>query len=277
MHFAFALSPLKTVRLALAAGLVSLLAVANAAPSLAQEGGLRPLGSVTYRVQPVPPQKGVFELDPDVARLRAIRFRVDRGAADIRSVRLIYRNGNINRADLSEQLEQGETSALFRLPREGALDSIELTYVPRGDTRITLLADGRGMEPPPPPPRPEPARWSELGCKSVGFLVDKDTIALNTPERFSSLRLRSTGFDIDMIQMAVRYGNGAVDTYDIRSVIPSGGATRPIDLRGDARRISSIELLYRTRGVVIGGKTRLCVDGRSAPRMMMDGTSDEEQ
>lgn len=229
-------------------------------PALAQEG-MRPLGSVTYRVEPAPPQRGVFDLRPEDRRLRSVRFRVDRGAADIRSVRLIYRDGRSERANIDEQLEQGETSAAFRLPGNGPLRTIEVLYVPQGETRITLLGQGRPpVEEPPPMPV---ARWQDLGCKSVGFLVDKDTIPVDSPDRFTSLRLRSQGFDIEVMQMSVRFGNGATDTYDIRSVIPSGTATRPIDLRGDARRIDAIQLLYRTRGVVIGAKTKLCVEGRT--------------
>jgi hypothetical protein len=116
---------------------------------------------------------------------------------------------------------------------------------------LVLLADARSAP---------VAEWKELGCKSVGFLIDRDRIQLDTPDRYKALRLRSIGYDIRLEEMSVRFGNGARDRYVIRTVIPSNGRTGQIDLRGEARRIRDIEFLYSS-GVISNKKTRLCVDG----------------
>jgi hypothetical protein len=93
----------------------------------------------------------------------------------------------------------------------------------------------------------------------VGLLGDRDTVAINNDQRYQALRLRSANYDIEMAEMTVRYGNGTRDNYQIRQVIPAGGRIGPIELRGEARRISQLDFLYRAR--TIGPfKTKLCVD-----------------
>jgi hypothetical protein len=129
--------------------------------------------------------------------------------------------------------------------------SVEISYVPRGPVTLVLLADSR---------RQPVVEWQELGCKSVGFLIDRDVIRLDTTERYRALRLRSSGFAIRLEEMGVRYGNGVRDRYVIQTTIPSNGRTGQIDLRGEARRIREIDFIYSS-GVISNVKTRLCVDG----------------
>ncbi len=89
------------------------------------------------------------------------------------------------------------------------------------------------------------------------------SLAVNSAERYASLRLRSENYDIEMAELTIRYANGNRDKYPIRQVIPAGGRIGPIELRGEARRISQLDFIYRAR--TIGPfKTKLCVDALKA-------------
>jgi hypothetical protein len=133
---------------------------------------------------------------------------------------------------------------------------VEVSYIPQGRVTLVLRAGAGPVAPPPPPP----VTWNELGCKSVGFLIDRDVVNVDSSEFYRALRLRSTGFDIEMLEMNVRFANGQRDTYRVNAIIRSGERSRPIDLRGERRRITAIEFIYRSLGLSTR-KTKLCVDG----------------
>jgi hypothetical protein len=231
------------------------------APSQAQDA-MRALGSVTYTPEPVVEQRGVFALRPDDQVIRALRIESVSGSADILEVRLVYRSGEVERVRMGDRLRPGTLTNVVRMYDSRPLRQIEVTYVPTGAVTLVLRAETRRPEPPPPPPPPpKPVQqWTQLGCKNVGFLLDRDVVAVNSDAPFRALRLRSTGFDLEMIEMGVVFVNGQRDTYRLNVVIPSGSYTSPIDLRGERRRIRQVELVYRTR-VLSNQKTQLCVDG----------------
>lgn len=233
-----------------AAGFAVLMAFASPA-AFAQSNELRPIGQVQFDPEPLGVQSDVFQIRPEDRRIRALRIQVRRGAADIRALTVTYGDGRRETVRVRQSLADGERSDLFRLNEPRPVRSIEISYVPRGPVTLVLLADSR---------RQPQAEWTELGCKSVGFLIDRDVIRLDTQDRFRALRLRSAGYDIKLEEMGVRYGNGVRDRYVIRTVIPSNGRTGQIDLRGEARRIREIDLLYSS-GVISNVKTKLCVDG----------------
>ncbi len=244
---------MKTLKLAF--GLAAALLVSTSF-AIAQER-LRPIGEITYEPEPAGPERGVFELKPRDQELRSFRIEMDSGEAEIRDVRVRYADGGSERVRIRQSLRDGQSTALIRLQEDEPVKSIEVTYVPKGAVTMLLQAEGRRPPPPPPPP---PVEWAELGCKNVGFLADRDSIPVSLDERYRALRLRSTGFDINLIEMGVRYGNGQRDVYSIRSVLPNGSRTSPIELRGERRRIQSVDLLYNTN-TISNRKTRLCVDG----------------
>jgi hypothetical protein len=229
--------------------------------AMAQER-FRPVGTVTYEPEPAQPEKDVFQIKPEDRRIGAMRILAEDGSAEVRSLRVIYSNGEEETVRVRQTLREGERTNVFELEEVRPIKSVEVTYIPKGNVTLVLLADRRRGEPPPPPP-PAPRQWTELACKSVGLLGDRDVVNLNSPERFRALRLRSANYDIEMLEMTVRYGNGGGDRYRIGTVIPAGGRIGPIELRGEARRITQLDLVYRARS--IGPvKTRLCIDGLSA-------------
>jgi hypothetical protein len=217
---------------------------------------MRPVGSVTYEPEPAAPEIGIFQIKPEDRRMRRLRIEADEGSADVRSLKVKYADGDVENVRVRQVLKEGERTAVFELEEPRPIRTIEVTYIPKGAVTLVLLAEGRRAEPPPP----VVATWKELSCKNVGLLGDRDLVELNTTEKFKSLRLRSANYDIEMIEMNVRYAEGGRDNYQIRTLIPAGGRIGPIELRPPARSIARMEFAYRAR--TIGPfKTKLCVDG----------------
>lgn len=102
----------------------------------------------------------------------------------------------------------------------------------------------------------------QLGCRKVGFVVDRDIIPVGRADgRFSAIKLQVTGNTIELLDLKVIYGNGNPDDLTVRSVIPAGGETRWIDLKGARRAIRQIELVYRSKPSFKGQAT-VCAFGR---------------
>ena len=243
-----------------------------AAPMAHAQEGLRPVGSLTFTPEPIELQTGVIVLRPEDRLIRTMRIEARGGTVDIQSVRLIYRSGESDRFRIRERLRPGGMTGIIRKQSRGPLREVEINYVPQGQVTLVLRADQGLPEPPPPPP----VAWSELGCKSVGFLIDRDAINVGTENFFRALRLRSTGLDIEMLDMTVRFGTGQRDVYRINSIIRSGERSTPVDLRGERRRIAAIEFTYRTIGLSTQ-KTKLCVDGLQFARAVpLDGEDEED-
>lgn len=90
--------------------------------------------------------------------------------------------------------------------------------------------------------------WELLGTKKVGFLVDRDVVAVGRSEgRFKAIKLRVRNAPIHVNDLKVVYANGAPDDLQVRSEIRAGGETRAIDLKGRERAIREVQLVYRSR------------------------------
>jgi hypothetical protein len=232
-------------------------AALTATPFASAQEGMRPVGQLIYTPEPVEMQTGVIPLRGEDRMIRTMRIEARGGVVDIQSVRLIYRSGESDRFRIRERLRPGQMTGIIRKQNPGPLREVEVSYIPQGQVTLILRAGaGPVVEPPPPPP----VTWNELGCKSVGFLIDRDVVNVDSSEFYRALRLRSTGFDIEMLELGVRFANGQKDTYRVNAVIRSGERSTPIDLRGERRRIVAIEFIYRSLGLSTR-KTKLCVDG----------------
>lgn len=229
-----------------------------ATPFASAQEVMRPVGQLIYTPEPVEMQTGVFALRPEDRMIRTMRIEARGGTVDIQSVRLIYRNGESDRFRIRERLRPGGMTGIIRKQRPVPLREVEVSYIPQGQVTLVLRAGAGPVEPPPPPP---PAiTWNELGCKNVGFLIDRDVVPVDSSEFYRALRLRSNGLDIEMIELGVRFANGQKDSYRVNAIIRSGERSSPIDLRGERRRIVAIEFIYRSLGLSTR-KTKLCVDG----------------
>jgi hypothetical protein len=107
------------------------------------------------------------------------------------------------------------------------------------------------------------ARWEQLGCQKVGFLVDKDVIKVGRAEgKFRSIRLLVSGNKVYMMDLKVIYANGQPDDIPVRDEIRAGGQTRALDLKGERRAIRQIEMVYRSQPNFKGEAT-VCVEGQT--------------
>ena len=248
-----------------AVAISSLVAVGGLATTVEAQERLRPVGSITYEPEPVAQQRGVFQIRPEERRIRSLRILAEEGSANIRSLKVVYTDGDVEDVRVRQVLKEGERSALFELEEVRPIRTVEVVYTPVGSVTLVLLADARRAEPPPP----RPAEWVEITCKNVGLLGDRDSAVVSADERYSALRLRSANYDIEMAELTVRYANGGRDNYQIRQLIPAGGRIGPIELRGERRRITQLDFLYRAR--TIGPfKTKLCVDALRARTANVD-------
>ncbi len=88
-------------------------------------------------------------------------------------------------------------------------------------------------------------RWVYLGSARVDGRRDHDIIHVGRRAgQFAAVQLRVRGGAIDFQRAVVHFGNGTQEELLFRERIPSGGVTRAIDLPGERRVISSLELWY---------------------------------
>lgn len=108
--------------------------------------------------------------------------------------------------------------------------------------------------------------WEQLGCEDIGRRPNKDEIKVGRREgRFSAIRLRAKGNDVNILDLKVIYSNGAPDDIRVRSEIREGRETRPYDLKGGDRFIDRIEIVAKRDFKGKGrGKASVCVYGRKA-------------
>ncbi len=107
--------------------------------------------------------------------------------------------------------------------------------------------------------------WVELGCKKVSFIgKDRDVVKVGRKEgRFTAIRLKVRGNDVEMLDLKVIYAGGQPDDLPVRHHIRAGGQSGPLDLKGRDRAIDSVEMVYKSRPSFKGLAT-VCVEGRSA-------------
>jgi hypothetical protein len=93
-------------------------------------------------------------------------------------------------------------------------------------------------------PQAEAANWVFLGSRRVNGFVDVDTIYVGGNKQFSHIKLVVRGNSCRFFDLDVTYGNGGHDDIPIRAIIPQGGQTRAIDLKGVDRRIRKVTFKY---------------------------------
>lgn len=93
-------------------------------------------------------------------------------------------------------------------------------------------------------------RWVLLGEKHVTDRVDRDTLAVTGSKGdFVAIKLRVRRSAVKFVDVKVVYGNGSTDDLAIRDVIPAGGESRVIDLRGGDRVIRQVDFVYEARSI----------------------------
>lgn len=87
--------------------------------------------------------------------------------------------------------------------------------------------------------------WEFLGERRVRPILDVDRINVGAGKGvFEKIKLKVRGNDLMILDLDVRYGNGANDDIPVRLLIPQGGETRTIDLRANNRFIRYVQFTY---------------------------------
>jgi hypothetical protein len=227
--------------------LAATMVLALSGPALTQEWEL--LGSTAHEPRV---ERSIINVGGDEGRFRAIRLEVRRHDAEILDLKIVYGNNTAEDIRVRQAFKAGSSSRAIDLQgRDRVIKQIIVTYHARGPAQLLFF----GI-----PSRPA-VKWENLGCRDVGFLVDRDVIRVGRKEgAFHRLRLRARGNKIEVFDLKVYYGNGERDDIRVRAVIPDGGQSGPLDLRGKARGVDRIELIYRTQPS-FKGRAQICVDG----------------
>ena len=128
-------------------------------------------------------------------------------------------------------------------------------YVLCAFTLVTLLPDLSFSQTVVSAPRPgTPGEWRYLGTVNARFTADHDAIVVQGPyDFFRRIKFKVTSAPINIIRLIVTYDDGGLpENIDTRFSIPAGGESRIIDLRGNRRKIRTVEFWYDTKGVLQG-------------------------
>lgn len=199
-------------------------------------------------------ERALIRVNPREERFSRLGLRAFNGDAEIVELNIRYGNNEIERIRVNRVVRAGTGLPPIDLAGRGRrLREIEVVYRPLGQVRIEVV--GREAGPGPG------GRWQDLGCKKVGLLEDRDIIRVGRREgTFRAIKLQVSGNKLRLDRLRVTYGNGQVEDFVVRTVIPEGTESRPIDLSGRYRGIESIELRY-IPSLSLKGSATVCVLG----------------
>lgn len=183
-------------------------------------------------------------------------------------LKVVFLNGEVQDVPVRALVRPGQRSRPLDLQGgDRVIRQIELVYRARpgfGGRAVVNVYGEHARRGDAGPVFPGPGgsdRWEELGCKKVGFLIDRDVIPVGREEgRFRAIRVRVEGNRVHMMDLRVVYANGAPDDIPVREEIRPGRQTRPLDLQGERRSIRQIEMVYRSQPSFRGLAT-VCVEG----------------
>jgi hypothetical protein len=204
-------------------------------------------------------EREVIRVNPREEAFSRVGVRAFDGDVEIIELNIRFGNNDVERVRVNKVVRAGTGLPPIDLPgRVRRLREIEVVYRTFGPARIELVGREGG---PGPGAGPGPGRWQELGCAKVGFLEGKDVIRVGRKEGgFRAIKLNVRGNKLRLERLRVVYANGQADDLVVRTVIPEGAETRPIDLSGRHRGIDYVELRYIPQ-ISFGGRATVCVSG----------------
>lgn len=212
-------------------------------------GGWERLGEISVRPRV---ERELLRVNPREGRFTRIGLRAVDGDIEIVEIMLRYANGEFERLVVNRRVRAGTNMPPVDL-RGGQrrLREIEVAYRPFGPSRVVIFGEeGRQI-----------GRWEQLGCQRVGLFESRDVIRVGRKEgTFRAIKLSVNGNKLRLDKMRIVYANGQVDEFRVRTVIPEGSESRPIDLSGRQRGIDRIELFYIPQ-ITFGGRATVCAFG----------------
>lgn len=101
--------------------------------------------------------------------------------------------------------------------------------------------------------------WELLGERTVTDKLDHDTIVAVGQGSFKAIKFKVDGRAVEFRDIKVHFSSGGTEDIQLRRVIPAGGESRVINLRGRDRVITTIDLWYDAQS--LGGKAVVKVFG----------------
>jgi hypothetical protein len=89
-------------------------------------------------------------------------------------------------------------------------------------------------------------RWELIGQRQVGFLVDRDAVSGRGQGRFSVIRICVGTAPVHFRDVDVVFANGERQQLAINALVRAGTCTANLDLRGEARRVARVEMVYNS-------------------------------
>src|SRR5262249_18637036 len=106
--------------------------------------------------------------------------------------------------------------------------------------------------------------WITLGTVRANLSLDHDTISVGAGMgTFRSLRFHVTRRPIHLYDIRVTFGNGSTQVYNFNRHINAGAWSVPLDLAGDRRIISRVDIVYK-KDPSSPGDAHLTIQGRSS-------------
>jgi hypothetical protein len=87
-------------------------------------------------------------------------------------------------------------------------------------------------------------RWELLGQRQVGFQVDRDAVSGRGQGRFSVIRICVANAPVHFRDVDVVFANGQRQQMPVNAFVRAGTCTANLDLRGEARSIQRVEMVY---------------------------------
>ncbi len=204
-------------------------------------------------------EREIIRVNPRDEAFSRVGVRAFDGDVEIIELNIRFGNNEVERVRIDKVVRAGTGLPPIDLPgRVRRLRDIEVVYRTFGPARIELVGREGGFG---PGAGPGPGRWQELGCAKVGFLEGKDVIRVGRKEgAFRAIKLNVRGNKLRLERLRVVYANGQADDLAVRTVIPEGAETIPIDLSGRHRGIDYIDLRYLPQ-ITFGGRATVCVSG----------------
>lgn len=92
--------------------------------------------------------------------------------------------------------------------------------------------------------------WVLLGQRHVSDRAEKDSVEVTVSEgTFDAIQLRVKRSAVRFYDVTVVYGMGTSDDLEVRDVIPAGGKSRVLDLRGANRVIKRVNFAYEAKSL----------------------------
>jgi hypothetical protein len=93
-------------------------------------------------------------------------------------------------------------------------------------------------------------KWVFLGQRHVNDRAERDSIEVTASEgSFDAVQLRVKRSAVRFYKVTVVYGAGTSDDLELRDVVPAGGQSRALDLRGANRVVRRVDFTYEAKSL----------------------------